>query len=236
MKIFDELKKKLPFSIGDDKILKEVFVHSSYLNESEDESLKSNERLEFLGDAILESVISHMLYTRFPELDEGELTKLRASLVNKRKLAEISSEFSLGDYLLLGKGERSSGIGVGAENPSILADTFEALIAALYLDKAEDGHKEAYRFIEGVFSPLIDEALDGPRHFDFKPALQEYCQGHLAKEPEYKVLNDEGPPHQRMFEVEVFVDNKKLGCGKAPKKKEAEQLAAKEALEALKQD
>ena len=233
MKIFDELKKKLPFSIGDDKILREVFVHSSYLNESEDENLKSNERLEFLGDAILESVISHMLYAKFPELDEGELTKLRASLVNKRKLAEISREFSLGDYLLLGKGERSSGSGTGAENPSILADTFEALIAALYLDKAQEGYKEAYRFIEGVFGPLIDEALDGPRHFDFKPALQEYCQGHLSKEPEYKVINVEGPPHLRVFEVEVFVDNKRLGSGKAPKKKEAEQLAAKEALEFL---
>ena len=231
MKNFDELKKSLPFSIGDDKILKEVFVHSSYLNESGGEGLRSNERLEFLGDAILESIISHMLYTRFPDLNEGDLTKLRASLVNKRKLSEVSSEFALGDYLLLGKGEKASGS--GAENPSILADTFEALIAALYIDKGENGYQETYKFIEVVFTPLIEEALSGPRHFDFKPALQEYCQRHLKEEPEYKVVKIEGPPHQRIFEVEVIVDKKTLGKGMAPRKKEAEQLAAKEALEAL---
>ncbi|MBE9532230.1 MAG: ribonuclease III [Proteobacteria bacterium] len=226
-----KLNKILPFEIGDEKLLKEIFVHSSYLNESEGEGLESNERLEFLGDAILESVISHILFSRFPDLNEGELTKLRASLVNKRMLSEISSDFSLGDFLLLGKGERASG--GGTENPSILADTFEALIAALYIDKKEDGYREAYDFIDLVFSPLIEEALNGPRHFDFKPALQEYCQGNLKKEPHYKVINVEGPPHLRVFEVVVIVDKKTLGTGKAPRKKEAEQLAAKEALKAL---
>ncbi len=136
----------------------------------------------------------------------------------------------LGEYLLLGKGEESGG---GRENPSILADTFEALIAALYLDNALDGYTEAYGFIERVFTPLIDEALGKPRYFDYKPALQEYCQGRLKKEPEYVCVNVSGPPHQRVFEVEVTVNNKTLGRGKAPKKKEAEQLAAKEALEGL---
>ena len=230
MKKIDELKKRLPFSIRDDKILEEVFVHSSFLNEPDGGGLRSNERLEFLGDAILESIISHMLFMRFPGLDEGGLTKLRASLVNKRKLSEISRDMGLGEYLLLGKGEKTGG---GAENPSILADTFEALVAALYLDNTEDGYREAYKFIETVFTPLIVEALSEPHHFDYKPALQEYCQGRLKKEPEYVCINVSGPPHQRIFEVEVIVDKKTLGRGTAPKKKEAEQLAAKEALEGL---
>ncbi len=230
MKKINELKKRLPFSIRDDKILKQVFVHSSFLNEQDGDGLHSNERLEFLGDAILESIISHILFVRFPGLDEGGLTKLRASLVNKRKLSEISREMGLGEYLLLGKGEKSGG---GAENPSILADTFEALLAALYIDNADDGYKEAYGFIETVFTPLIDDVLKKPGHFDYKPALQEYCQGRLKKEPEYVCINVSGPPHQRVFEVEVTIDNKTLGKGVAPRKKEAEQLAAKEALEGL---
>jgi ribonuclease III len=230
MKKIKELKKSLPFSIMDDKILEQVFVHSSFLNEADGEGLESNERLEFLGDAILESVISHMLYMRFPGLDEGELTKLRASLVNKRKLSEISQDMGLGEFLLLGKGEQNGG---GAENPSILADTFEALVAALYLDNPGEGYQEAYKFLETLFTPLIEDVLSAPRHFDYKPALQEYCQGRLKKEPEYICVNVSGPPHRRVFEVEVTVNNKTLGKGVAPRKKEAEQLAAKEALEGL---
>jgi ribonuclease III len=232
MKRIDELKKRLPFSIRDDKMFEQVFVHSSFLNEPDGDGLKSNERLEFLGDAILESIISHLLYVKFPDLDEGGLTKLRASLVNKRKLSEISKEMGLGDFLLLGKGEQAGG---GAENPSILADTFEALLAALYLDSAENGYREAYRFIEKVFTPLIDTLPDEPIHFDYKPALQEYCQGRLKKEPEYVCVGETGPPHQRIFEVEVTLDNIALGRGIAPRKKDAEQLAAKEALEGLKE-
>ena len=227
MKDLDELKKKLPFTIRDDNTLREVFVHSSYLNESGGEGLQSNERLEFLGDAVLETVISHMLFLRFPELAEGDLTKLRARLVNKRKLAEISKGLGLGDYLLLGKGER---MGNGAQNASILADTFEALIAALYLDHGKDGFQEVFKFLEKLFAPLLDDAKAGERHFDYKPALQEYCQRELKEEPSYRTVNVEGPPHRRSFEVEVVVDGAVKGRGFAPKKKEAEQLAAKEAL------
>lgn len=226
---FEEFKKSLPFEFKDQEILKQVFVHRSFINEKEGASLESNERLEFLGDSVLSIVISHMLYERFPEINEGELTRMRAKLVNKRTLAEMAKGLSLNDCLLLGKGERASG---GRENPTILAGTFEALIAAVYM---VHGFPGAWAYIEARFSPLIDESLERPGHFDFKPRLQEVVQRLFKSAPEYRLIRSDGPPHQKVFEIEAVIAGEVLGIGIATKKKEAEQFAAGEALKKLKE-
>ena len=230
-----ELKESLPISFSDDELLATVFVHRSFLNEKEGRGLHSNERLEFLGDAILESAVSHLLFVRFPELNEGELTRARSRLVNKQILAAIARELELGRYLLMGKGEQSSG---GAENDSILADTFEALIAAAYLDHGggAPGFGAAFSFLEKIFKSRLDATPLEPSHFDFKPALQELTQARFQQSPDYTVLSEEGPPHKKVFEIRVSVDGRVLGRGEAGRKKDAEQMAAREALEELKRE
>lgn len=214
----------LPFNFTDLALLKKVFVHRSYLNEKEGAGLKSNERLEFLGDAILSNIISHMLFKRFPDIQEGELTRMRAKLVNRQALAGLARETSLDKHLLLGKGERLSG---GGENPTILAGVFEAFIAAVYF---HHGFQKTFEYIEGLFAPLVGDALDGPGHFDFKPRLQELSQRLFKEPPVYALLSEKGPPHRKIFEVEVTVAGKALGSGTAPRKKDAEQAAAGQAI------
>lgn len=223
----EEFRKGLPFAFNDIGLLEKVFVHRSYLNEKEG-SLESNERLEFLGDAILSNIISHLLFERYPDIDEGELTRLRAKLVNRHTLAKLANRLRLNDYLFLGKGERASG---GSANPTILAGVFEALIAAAYF---EAGFKETFKYVESLFSDLIDESLAGePGHFDFKPRLQELTQRLFKEAPVYKIIREDGPAHKKLFEVVVIVRGKALGTGAAPKKKEAEQIAAGEALKKI---
>ncbi len=221
----------LPFKFKDAALLKKVFVHRSFLNEKEAGRLgcrESNERLEFLGDAVLSNAISHILYERYPGLQEGELTRLRARLVNRHTLAKLAREASLNEYIMLGKGERSSG---GCENPTILAGVFEALIAAVYLDL---GFRKAFSYIEGIFNPIIEGSLVEHGHFDFKPSLQELTQSVFKEAPVYRLVREEGPPHRKVFEVEVVIGGEVLGTGSATKKKDAEQLAAAEALKRLK--
>ncbi|MEE9615236.1 MAG: ribonuclease III [Thermodesulfobacteriota bacterium] len=233
MKREDALKEfegTLPFSFKDGKLLETVFVHRSYLNETAAGDLECNERLEFLGDAVLSSVMSHLLFERFPEMEEGELTRTRSKLVNKRTLAGLSKGLKLGEFLLMGRGELGSG---GAENPTMLADVFEALIAAVYLDR---GYDEAFSFVEEVFSPLIGESLEAAGHFDYKPRLQELSQDRFKEGPLYTVVSEEGPPHRKLFAVEVSVGGRTLGSGTGPRKKDAEQAAAAEALETLKEE
>lgn len=230
-KALESFETGLPFKFTDAELLKKVFIHRSFLNEKE--ALKrgdreSNERLEFLGDAVLSNAISHILYDKYPELHEGELTRLRARLVNRHTLAKIAREMSLNDYLFLGKGERSSG---GCENPTILAGVFEALIAAVYLDL---GFRKVFSYIKGIFTPLIDGSLAEHGHFDYKPRLQELTQRVFKEAPGYRLVREEGPPHRKVFEIEVVVGGEVLGTGSAAKKKDAEQLAAAEALEKLK--
>lgn len=227
-KAIEEFTSKLPFSFKDPSLLEMAFIHRSYLNEKGGKGLECNERLEFLGDSVLSTVISHILVKKFPAIEEGELTRLRARLINRRALALISKDLGLGGLLLLGKGERRSG---GMENPAILADTFEALIAAVYLDR---GFKTTYSFVEELFSPIIETYASKPGHFDYKPQLQELTQRLHKKTPAYRVVKEEGPAHKRVFYVEAIVAGKVMGKGRAMKKKDAEQLAACEALEKLK--
>ncbi len=226
--LFKRFKDGLPFAFKDEGLLERVFVHSSYLNERGGKGLVSNERLEFLGDAVLSSIISHILYERYAELEEGELTRIRARLVNRRTLARLARDLDLGPLMLLGKGERKSG---GMENPTILSNAFEALVAAVYLDR---GYRTTFSFIERMFSPLIESSIDEAGHFDYKPGLQELTQRHFKKAPVYRVVKEEGPAHRRFFTIEVVIGGKVLGRGTATRKKDAEQISAHEALERLK--
>lgn len=230
--LINEFRKSLPFHFRDLDLLQKVFVHRSFLNEKSAihlSSPESNERLEFLGDAVLSNVISHMLYDKYPGINEGELTRLRAKLVNKQTLAGIAKTLRLDEYLLLGKGEKASG---GSHNPTILAGVLEALIAAVYF---ELGFKDVFAYIETLFSPLLDGSLAAePGHFDFKPRLQELSQKVFKEAPIYRLVKELGPPHKKVFEVEVVISGEVLGVGSAMKKKDAEQFAAGEALKKLK--
>lgn len=219
---------KLTHPVNDPELIKRVFVHRSFLNEAEGAGLASNERLEFLGDAILSVVVSRMLFDRFPEASEGEMTRMRARLVNKRMLADMALKLKMDEGLLLGKGEANTG---GGANPSILAGALEALFAAVCIDR---GMESAFALIDALFSPLMESARSAESPFDYKPLLQEYTQRVMRRAPVYTQTRESGPAHKKVFDIEVSVNNEVLGRGSAPKKKEAEQEAAKEALETLK--
>lgn len=223
----EKFKKSLPFPFEDMDLLMRAFVHRSYLNERGGKGLESNERLEFLGDSVLSTVISEVLYDRFPEKSEGELTHLRARLVNRRTLARIAEGLDLGSHLFMGKGERATG---GETNTANLAGVFEALLAAVYI---EHGFEAARGYIIELYEPLIEEFLTGPVHFDSKPALQTLCQRLYREAPVYRPAGEEGPPHERVFTVEVVVCGRVLGRGTAGRKKDAEQAAAAAALEKI---
>ncbi|MCK5235685.1 MAG: ribonuclease III [Deltaproteobacteria bacterium] len=219
------LEKAIGYEFNDMSFVDKAFCHSSYVNESDVDS-ESNERLEFLGDMVLSMVISKMLYELFPKMAEGGLTKKRAALVNGRALANIAIELEMGSLLKLGKGE---GKGGGRSNPSILSNAFEALIGAVYLDGGMDSASEV---IMKLFNKLM--ATDSGHAFtDYKSRLQEVSQGAYRAAPEYKVVGEEGPPHDRIFTVEAYINNILYGEGRAHKKKDAEQEAARVALKEM---
>lgn len=202
-----------------------ALTHSSYANERKIPS-GSNERLEFLGDSVLSIVVSEHLYTHLTNIAEGELTKLRASLVCEKSLHIFAKQINLGDFLLLGKGEENTG---GRERPSILADAFEAVIAAIYLD----GGIEPARTHILKFMPKDLEHSAKFAFKDFKTVLQEVVQKNPEEKVEYVLIGEEGPDHNKRFVVEVMLNSQVIGSGKGRSKKEAEQLAAKEALELM---
>ena len=206
--------------------LNQALTHTSYANESKKDVLH-NERLEFLGDAVLELVISSYLFDTFPNLPEGELTKARAAVVCETTLAKKALNLQLGEYLLFGKGELTTG---GKERASILADAFEALIGAIYLDC---GIEQARQF---VLVQLKDDLLnikDGNHIRDYKTLLQELIQAQADNKIRYEIISEAGPDHNKIFDVAVFVNDKILGNGHGKSKKEAAQLAAREALAVL---
>ena len=230
MKKDEELKsfrESLPFTFKDTAIFEQVFVHTSYTNEKEGRGLQSNERLEFLGDAVLSTVVSSILYRRFPSLNEGELTKARARLINRKMLATLAVDMGMGPLMLLGKGEKKAGAGV---NPNILSSAFEALVAAVCLDR---GYNCAYSFIERLFSGHISGSAQVVSHFDFKPKLQEVTQMFFKEAPFYRVVKEEGPAHKKLFSVEVSVKGEVLGAATSTSKKDAQQVSARKALEVL---
>ena len=215
------LEKLIGYEFKDKKLLKQALTHSSYANEQKINRSGDYERLEFLGDAVLEVVSSEFLFHKYPDLPEGKLTKLRASMVCEPSLAICARDLDLGSYILLGKGEESTG---GRNRESITSDVMEAIIGAIFLD---GGMEKAKAHIERfVLSDLEDKAL----FYDSKSTLQEVLQGELRKEFEYVLNAERGPEHDKEFDVSVIVDGKVLGNGKGRTKKAAEQQAAYQAL------
>ncbi|GIW61786.1 MAG: ribonuclease 3 [Patescibacteria group bacterium] len=217
--------KKLP-QITNKTLLEQAFTHRSYLNEAK-EPTESNERLEFLGDSIISFIVSEHLYKNYKEFDEGVLTNLRSLLVNTKSLAQAARELKFGEKLRLSKGEEESR---GRENDTLLANSFEAFIGALYLDQGIDVVR---KFIADILFSKIDEYVQRKAFKDPKSLLQEYVQARKQSSPIYKVLHEEGPPHAKIFTVGVFVNNELLGEGVGKSKQEAEEKAAQIALKKL---
>ncbi len=217
--MLEELQKKIGYEFSDKELLKTALTHSSYANEARSGS-HSNERLEFLGDSVLSLVVSRKLYREFESCPEGELTRMRAGLVCEDSLCSMARALGLGKFLLLGKGERAGG---GDRRPSILADAFEALLGALFLDS---GIEQAEEFL----SRYLDN-ID--RRDDYKTRLQEYVQKYFDNPPIYDIISESGPDHDKLFEMQVTLDGEVLGRGTANSKKAAQQQAAKQALEKI---
>ncbi|UCD57323.1 MAG: ribonuclease III [Candidatus Hydrogenedentota bacterium] len=209
------------------ELLDQALSHSSFVNESSGQTLAHYEKLEFLGDAVLELVVSHELFHNYPTYYEGELTKLRAAVVSKATLAHVAKKIGIGSYIRLGKGEE---LGGGRKRNSLLADSMEAVIGAVYLDR---GLKSAHEFVVRHFSEAI-EHLDHDQHkMDYKSILQEMTQSRFQTLPKYTVLSESGPPHERTYEVLLTINNEAYGNGRGRNKKEAQQNAARTALRKL---
>lgn len=214
---------KLPV-FKNQQLFQQAFIHRSYLNEAK-EKLNSNERLEFLGDSILSFVISRELFTRYPNYDEGILTNIRSLLVNTKTLAEVAKSLGFGEFLRLSKGEEEAR---GRENQSLLADSMEAYMGALFLDQGLDGVSD---FIAEALFPRMESVVEGKQFKDPKSLFQEYTQSTHHASPVYKVLEENGPSHAKIFTVGAYVKDVLLGEGKGKSKQEAEEMAAKQALE-----
>jgi len=221
------LQEILGVSFKDLSRLEQALVHSSYINENPDFAPTSNERLEFLGDAVLGSVVAEKLYQDLPSFTEGEMTKLRAALVRRDALARAARAISLGDYLYLGKGEEASG---GRRKPVNLAGALEAVIAAIFLDQ---GSATAKNFILRLFNKELQKVVSQGAGVDYKSQLQELIQAREQQTPAYYVIEAKGPDHDRRFTVEVRAGDTVLGRGSGKSKKEAETEAARSALERL---
>jgi ribonuclease-3 len=224
---WNDCQKHLGISFRRESLLEQAFVHSSYLNENPGFAGSSNERLEFLGDAILDFIVAEKLYKEFPELPEGNLTEIRASLVCRDTLAEIAFSLKLGDWLLLGQGEEANG---GRTRPSNLANAMEALVGALYL---EQGMARARRFIFRQLKPRLDKIKAGKRTPNYKALVQELVQGQKRPTPVYRLVETAGPDHSKQFTVEILVEGEVVGNGTGKSKKAAENQAARAAWKKL---
>jgi ribonuclease-3 len=222
-----QLYERLDYIFKDPELLAWAFRHSSYVNECKDPDLKDNERLEFLGDAVLSLAISHILMENYKVAKEGDLSKYRAIVVNEKGLCQVAIELGLGDYILLGKGEKLTD---GREKPSILADTMESLLGALYLDAGFDRTKE---IIHRLFLPVIKKIESGNINHDYKSLVQEYTQEAYRSLPEYILMEESGLAHDKTFRVALVLDGKTIAEGIGKSKKEAEQQAAREAFYCL---
>ncbi len=221
----DILQKKLGYFFKDESLLQLALTHSSYANEH---GLEHNERLEFLGDAVLELCISRILFYGFPRASEGHLTKLRAGLVSEPSLARVARYLDLGGYISLGKGEESQG---GRARDSVLSDTLEAILGAVYLDS---GYDEAHKCIKKIFKDFIPESVELlPKYKDYKSRLQEATQSLFKARPVYALLESTGPEHEKLYRVQVELPNGTKVDATASSVKKAEQKAAGEAIKEL---
>lgn len=219
----NEIEKKIKINFHNKDLLRQVFVHRSYLNENPNFKLGHNERLEFLGDAVLELVVTEYLYNNFNN-PEGELTNWRSALVKGQMLSTISEELDINKHLYLSKGEKKS---MGKARQIILANTFEALIGAIYLDQ---GYKMCQKFIAKWLLKYLPEILSKHLYKDAKSKLQELIQEKQSITPTYKVISEEGPDHNKKFKVGVYISDKMIASGEGNSKQEAEQDAAQKAL------
>lgn len=220
----NRLERKLGLNFSDQNLLRRALTHKSYVNERGQKKLKDNERLEFLGDSVLDLIVSRHIFVNYPNHPEGELAKIRSVVVSAPILAEVAGKLELGKYMLLGKGEELTG---GRERNSILADCLEAVVGAIYLDR---GLELAREFILDLLSSQIETVECGEYIRDYKTMLQELIQQDSDFRPEYEVVAEKGPDHNKKFTVEVTLDGKTIGIGKGDSKKKAEQKAAKEAI------
>ena len=219
-----ELEEKLGYRFKNIGLLEHAMTHSSYANEHRSAGITSNERLEFLGDSVLGMVVAEHLFTAHPDMPEGELTRTRAALVCETSLYEVARTLNLGRYLRLGKGEDAGG---GRARPSILADATEATLAAVYLDGGIES------VIPIIRTYILDKEREKAVDRDYKTALQELVQRHPGQAVSYRLVDETGPDHARVFVMEVSVGGKPVGIGRGRSKKEAEQMSAKAALEKL---
>jgi ribonuclease-3 len=223
----DKTENELKLVFQDKTLLQRALTHRSYLNENHDYPLEDNERLEFLGDAVLDFMVGEDLYHRFPDEDEGTLTSLRAALVCTRALAEFAEQIELGDHLLLGRGEEEGG---GRQRPAVLCGAFEALVGALYLDQGISSVRE---FILPLFEPALENILRNDLDKDPKSILQELSQAYLGYTPRYPTVEASGPDHDKVFTIAATINGVTYGKGRGRSKQVAAQTAAAEALERL---
>ena len=227
----EELQNRMGYQFSHPEFLRQALTHSSFANETgaRNHHLLCNERLEFLGDSVLSIITSGYLYNHFPELPEGDLTRVRAAVVCEEALACYSSKIGLGDFLLLGKGEENSG---GAKKPALIADAFEAVLAAMYLDAGgQAGMKPVLDFLLPFIRQAVADCLTGGGHqTDSKSLLQEFIQRNGPQHPEYRIVDESGPDHNKTFVVEVYLDTNCIGKGIGHSKRQAEQAAASDAL------
>lgn len=221
----NELAQKLNITFNNEAIFKKALVHRSYINEAKEQDLHHNERLEFLGDAVLELIVTSYLFKHYPERPEGELTSFRSAVVKTESLAETSLRLEVGEYLYMSKGEESTG---GRTRPYILANAYEALLGAIYLD---NGYEVAEDFVDRTLLIKMQEIVEKRLDIDNKSKLQEIAQEIFNYTPTYQVMNEEGPDHNKIFTVAVIVTNQTFGTGEGKNKQEAEQNAAQVALE-----
>ena len=220
----------LNLTFSDKTLLQRALTHRSYLNENPNYPLEDNERLEFLGDAVLDFITGEYLYHRFPEVTEGRLTNLRSALVRTESLAKFAVKLNLGTFLFLGRGEEESG---GRERSAILCDAFEALLGALYLDQ---GMEAARDFVGMLIEPALQEILASDAEKDAKSRLQEVAQSRFQLTPTYRTVKEQGPDHAKEFTVEAVIGSKAYGTGLGFSKQNAAQAAAREALKMLQRE
>ncbi len=221
---FKSFEAKIGVTFKNQQLLETAFTHRSYLNENRRNGAEHNERLEFLGDAVLELVVTEFLYKKYPEKPEGELTALRAALVNTVSIADAATKLGMNEYLLLSRGEAKD---TGRARGIILANAFEAVIGAIYLDQ---GYKPAYDFIDAQLFHKTDEVVEKKLWQDAKSKLQEIAQERLAVTPTYELVNQTGPDHDKIFVVAAYLGREKTALGEGRSKQEAEQDAAQKAL------
>jgi ribonuclease III len=221
---FNKAEKKIGVQFNDKGLLVKAFTHRSFLNENKGTDMEHNERLEFLGDAVLELAVTTYLYEKYPKRNEGDLTSFRAALVNTITLANTSVELGFNEFLLLSKGEAKD---TGRARQYILANVFEAVVGAIYLDL---GYQAAYSFIAKNIFPLIDDIVNEGKWVDAKSMFQEKAQEKFGVTPVYETIQEEGPDHDKVFTVAVMINKRIEAKGKGSSKQDAEQIAAHEAL------